>query len=458
MEHKHWSLPVGRRWKRWSAVAAAVVTAVATAGCGGTPGSPGAGGGGGGSGSKGPVTVGLLFPQSGTVAAAGTDMLHGWQLYFKLHGNTVAGRTINSMIEDTAGDPTTTLTKARKLVEQNGAKVLVGPLLANTAYALAGYLKATPGVIGLNPAGSSDDLSQRKRVKNYIRAGGWQSSTPVQPGGDYAYTTLHWRRVLTICQGYAFGYENCGGFVNTFTDHGGKIVKQLYPPLGTSDYSSYLSQIDPKSIDGVFATVVGADSPKFIQAWNQLGLKGKVPLITNETTLEQSTLRGIKNNDPVGLQSFGHFAEGRQDPATQNFVKEYQQAYGELPSYYACSTFTAAQWMAQAVQNVNGDIGNTQKFLQALDSVKLKDSCFGPMSLDQYGGTVANVYLRKVVRQGNNLVNVVQKTYPNVSQFWYYKPQAFLAQPVYSQSYAGQNWPTSCAAYVEHCPLQGGAQ
>jgi branched-chain amino acid transport system substrate-binding protein len=257
------------------AAAFAVVIALGVAACG-APGEPSSGSGGG---KSGPVKVGLIFPTSGNLAAAGTDMLHGGQLYWKVNGDTIDGTKIQSIHEDTAGDPTTALTKARKLVQQDGVKTLVGPLLASSGYAIADFLKSSPDMIGLNPVSSSDDLSQRKRVKNFIRTGGWQSSSPTQPAGDWAYEH-GWRKIATLCQDYAFGYESCGGFINTFTDHGGKVVKKLYAPLGTSDYSSYLAQI-PKDVDGVFVTLVGADSPGFIKSWTDRGFKGMVDLLTN---------------------------------------------------------------------------------------------------------------------------------------------------------------------------------
>jgi branched-chain amino acid transport system substrate-binding protein len=395
----------------------------------------------GGGSSKGELKVGTLFPTSGTVAAAGTDMLRGWRLWFKLNGDTVAGRKIVATQEDTAGDPTVTLTKARKLVQQSQSQVVVGPLLANEAYALAGYLKQNANIVGLNPVGSSDDLSQRKRVTNYVKAGGWVSSSPAHAAGNWA-ADQGWKRVVTLCSDYAFGYENCGGFTNTFTDRGGKVVKQLYAPLGTTDYSSYLSQIDPNKVDGVFVQSVGADSPNFIKGWSDLGLKGKVPLIANETTFEQSTLRNIKNQDPVGLESFAHFAEGRRSPATEKFVQAFKKEYGTLPSYYACATYTAGQWLSTALTQLKGDTSDEKKFLATLNGVKLDDSCFGPLSLDRYGGPVSNVYLRKVVRDNRGeLVNEVVKTYPHVSQFFHYDPRQFLAQPVYSRKYQGADWP-----------------
>ena len=57
------------------------------------------------------------------------------------------------------------------------------------------------------------------------------------------------------------------------------------------------------------------------------------------------------------------------------------------------------------------------------------------MRFDPYGNVVGNVYIRKVERKGGKLVNAVIKTYPDVSQFWTWSPQEFMANPVYSRDY-----------------------
>jgi branched-chain amino acid transport system substrate-binding protein len=411
--------------------------------------------GGEGAGDEGPIKVGVIVPTTGVVAAAGTDMLNGWNLYWELNGDEVAGRTIETIHEDNAGDPTTTLTKARKLVEQDGTAVIVGTLLANTALALAEYLDPLDDVIGLNPAGSADDLSQRGIVDNYVRAGGWQSSSPTHVAGNWAYEQGH-RKVITLCQDYAFGHENCGGFTNTFTDRGGEIVQQLWAPLGTPDYSSYLSDIDPASADAAFVLTVGADSGRFVKQWEDFGLKDKLPLIGGETTLEQSLLRAM-GDEAVGLQSFGHYAEGREDEVTQEFVDEYVKAYDQLPGYYSASTYTAAQWFAETLEAEDGDMSDVPAFLETLKGIQLDNSPFGPMQLDEYGGTIATMYLREVAKdEEGRLYNKVVEEYPDISQFWNYDPQAFLDQPVYTREYLGEDWPESCDQFAAECPLEGG--
>ena len=60
----------------------------------------------------------------------------------------------------------------------------------------------------------------------------------------------------------------------------------------------------------------------------------------------------------------------------------------------------------------------------------------GDWRMDEYGNPVMNIYIRKVERKDGRLVNRVIHTYPNVSQFWTYKPEEFLKNPVYSR-----DWP-----------------
>ena len=74
-------------------------------------------------------------------------------------------------------------------------------------------------------------------------------------------------------------------------------------------------------------------------------------LIANETTVEQSALRTIKGDGPLGLMSFGHYAEGREEPGDgRTSCASTRRRYGMRPSYYACATYTAAQWLTEALE------------------------------------------------------------------------------------------------------------
>ena len=86
------------------------------------------------------------------------------------------------------------------------------------------------------------------------------------------------------------------------------------------------------------------------------------------------------------------------------------------------------------LQGIKGNIEDKDAFMKAVRSVKV-DTARGPVSFDPYGNVVGNVYIRKVERKEGRLVNSVVRTYPNVSQFWTYKHDEFLKNPVYSREF-----------------------
>ncbi len=394
--------------------------------------------------SNGVITAGVLVPLTGNGAPSGKDMQNGWNLYFQLNGDKVCNgsSTIKTVSADTAGLPDTAVSKARAMVEQSGAQFLVGPLFANEGYAVAAYTESKH--IPLFPAvSSSDDLTQRKANPYVLRIAGWSSSLPSHPFGTWIIKNHpEYKNIVTIGEDYAFGYENVGGFVDTYTAAGGHITKQLWTPLNTADYSPYFAQIKSLHPDAVYALMVGGDGPRFMKAYSDYGLKSSIPLIGGEVTTDQSLLRNM-GPEAQGVITAGHFDEGRDAQATQSFVQAWQKAYNQYPSYYAAATYTAAQWVVKALNQVNCKISGSdeQGFLNAVKSTKLDDSPFGPMTLDSYGNPIENVYIRQVkTNTDGKQWNAVIDTIPNVSQFGTVDPATYLKQPVYSKTFQGNSY------------------
>ncbi len=389
-----------------------------------------------------PIKIGFLAATTGIAASSGQDMVRGWDLYWKVNGDVAGGRSIETVHEDTAGDPAVGLNKAKRLVGNENVKLVVGPLFANVGLAVADYMTTT-GVPNFHPVASADDLTQRHRLENVLRVGGWTSSQTSHPLGQWAYDEGY-RKVVTICADYAFGHEMCGGFANTFTDAGGEVSTQLWNPLGAQDFGTYIAQIQAEDPDAVFSLQVGGDSVRFVESWSSFGMKDTIPLMGGETLLDQSLLRNM-GPEAEGLISSGKFAEGRPEPATQEFVDAFDGEYGDLPSYYAAVSYIAAQWTAKALNEVDGDIEDVDAFLAAVRELEF-ESPGGPMKLDDYDNPDQNVYIREVqVRDDGRMWNVPVKTYQNVSQFWEYDPEEFLKCPVYSRDYQGMGeFPEGC--------------
>jgi branched-chain amino acid transport system substrate-binding protein len=77
--------------------------------------------------------------------------------------------------------------------------------------------------------------------------------------------------------------------------------------------------------------------------------------------------------------------------------------------------------------------------MAALRAVNLTDTPRGPVKFDHFGNIVGTFYVRRCgtegAKYGLKLWNKTIKTYENVSQFWTWPEQEFLAHPVYSRDY-----------------------
>jgi branched-chain amino acid transport system substrate-binding protein len=380
---------------------------------------------------KAPIRIGFLAPVTGGGAAVGKDMTNGFSMFLEEIGQQMAGRKVEVIIEDTQGQPDLALTKLRKLVESDRVQIVAGAFLASEGYALAPKIDEYK-IPTLFPVVSADDLSQRKPAKWLVRTG-WSSSQPNQPFGEYVAKTLGYKRVVTVAMDYAFGWEQIGGFQRTFEEAGGQIVQKLWPPLGSTDFGPYLAQIK-RDANAVFAVMVAASALRFPKQYQDAGLKARLPLIGGGTTFDEFVLPSL-GDEAIGAITPLMYSAAIDTPANKRFVKEYRSKYRKVPSYYSETCYTAARWINEAMKAVGGNVEDREKFLGALRKVEIPDAPRGTIKMDAYGNPIQNIYVRKVERKDGELWNTVIHTFPGVSQFWKYKPEEFLKQPVYDRNY-----------------------
>jgi branched-chain amino acid transport system substrate-binding protein len=330
---------------------------------------------------------------------------------------------------DTAGQPATTRTRTQEAVERYHVHVIIGPLAAFEALAINDYVKQVKVPV-ISPSAAAEDLTQRQPNPWFVRAVG-TSAQPNQPLGEYAAKTLKYKRIATIGDDFAFGHETTAGFQRTFEDNGGKVVQKLWSPLNVADYGSYIAQIKP-DVDAVYASFAGANGLRFLRQYAEYGLKGKIPVLGNMTTVDEGILKNM-GDEAVGVVSSGWYTATIDNPQNRKFVEAARAAYGADPGYYTAGAYTAAMFLDLALRQVKGNVEDKGAFMKALRSLDIKDSFRGPIRIDEYGNPVLDVEIRKAERKDGRLVNTILTTYTGVSQFWKYQPKEFLAQPVYSR-------------------------
>src|SRR5580693_1457451 len=88
-----------------------------------------------------PLKVGFLTVNTGPLAAGGKQQMEGAAFYLKERGGMIAGRKVELITQDTAGNPSQARTKTQELVERHKVPVMIGPLATNEALAIDGYVR-----------------------------------------------------------------------------------------------------------------------------------------------------------------------------------------------------------------------------------------------------------------------------------------------------------------------------
>ena len=86
--------------------------------------------------------------------------------------------------------------------------------------------------------------------------------------GDLAYNKLGWKTAAVVADDYSFAWTSAAGFIAEFCAVGGNVTKRVFPPLNTTDYSSYAQQM-PTDVDGTFVAVGGAGLIPFLKAYER---------------------------------------------------------------------------------------------------------------------------------------------------------------------------------------------
>jgi branched-chain amino acid transport system substrate-binding protein len=367
--------------------------------------------------------------KTGPIASGGIDMERALEQFLKERSYTLAGRKVELFVADGASNPAQTRTKIQELAERDRIHLMIGPLDTASALAADDYIRQAQ-LLTLSVA-AAEDMTQRKPNPWFTR-GTSTSSQSAMPLADYAAKTLKYKRMVVIADDIAYGHEMCAGFMRVFEENGGKVVQRLFPPIAVPDYGTYLAQLKT-DVDAIFLGFAGSNGFRFLRQMNEYGLLKKVTPIGGMTALDEAVLRNM-GDEALGIVTACWYSAEIDNPINRKFAAAFREQWKYDPGFYAAATYTEAAVLEATLGQIKGNVEDKAAFMKAVRAIKV-DTCRGPVRFDQYGNVVGNVYIRKVARKEGRLVNTVIHTYPNVSQFWTYKPEEFLKNPVYSRDF-----------------------
>jgi ABC-type branched-subunit amino acid transport system substrate-binding protein len=333
-----------------------------------------------------------------------------------IQGATVAGKPV--AIEQGCSDGTaaSTLAEARRLVEQVGVKILIGPTDSPEWLALQDYARRQPGIAFVNGTASPQVLSPSPNTFSFTPdAAQWTAGL-----GAYAYHRLGWRRAVTVAgtDDDLFNWAQTAGFDAEFCALGGTIVKRVWVPKAAPDYAAVAARIPTAGVDGVFATG---------ETRSVIAVAKRAPLLRGDLSqkLLIGALDGTGDLGPLGaraanlLWSAYFFEQQSQvDFAYSNVMDTNFRDLGNSGTVFDFAYHAAMHATVAALESVHGDLsGDEGRFMAALARVRLSEPT-GPVHLDASHIAVAPNYVATWTN------NVVLETIPGVEHTFggYFKP------------------------------------
>jgi len=363
-----------------------------------------------------PIKIGYLAPYVGVFAKFGSDLRDGFKLYLDEIGNKAAGRQIIFIDEDDEGKPEVGLVKAKKLVEKDQVHILAGIISSGVAYAVRDYVIANKIPLVITNAGATK-LTQEQRSP-YIFRTSFANGQQDLAGGWYAYAKIGVRKVIMMGSDYAAGHEKAAGFKKAFQFMGGEVVEEIYPPLGTNDFAPYLAKITNYvgKVDRTWAFFAGSDAIRFVNQYDEYGLKEKIKLFCEEGVTDEANLPSQKEA-ALGVESYARYCIGHDSTENKRFVREYRKKYNYDPGSLSEGGYVGAKFIVKALEAVKGKIENQEAFLKALKGVKI-EAPRGPVRLDEHQNVIFNTFIQRVEKKDGKYNNIVVSMIPDVDQYW----------------------------------------
>jgi branched-chain amino acid transport system substrate-binding protein len=355
-----------------------------------------------------PIRLGNLNSFTGGIAYAAEANLNAMNLYFESVGWTVAGRKIEIIKEDDQFNPQVGLQKVKKLVESDKVDLVVGVQASNVALAVLNYMKQQKAFYVVSGAGTDAITWDRYPYLFRTSISTYQLSTPM---ANYVYDNLG-KEIVTTASDYAGGRDVIAQFKGPYVAKGGKVLKEIWPPLGTTDFSPYLTDIKSINPPVTYDFMPGADAFRFIQQYSEFGLKEKMPL-TGFTIIDSQTLTTL-GKAGVGVISALTYVDTVDNPESKKFAADYQAKYKSSPDLFADYGYVAAKALGEALKMVDGDTSNKDKLAEAMTKVKF-DAPRGPFRMDPVThNPIQDIYIAQIIERDNKITTKILATLKDV--------------------------------------------
>ncbi|MDQ5847817.1 MAG: ABC transporter substrate-binding protein [Pseudomonadota bacterium] len=350
-----------------------------------------------------PIRIGLVLTLSGQFADAGNQLDNGIKTYMKQHGDTVAGRKIEIIRKDTGGPaPDVSKRLSQELVVRDNVDLLAGYVLTPNAMAAGDVsAEAKKFMVVMNAATSIVITKSPYMIRTSVVL-----PQVMETFGTWAATKGGLKQNYTMVTDYGPGHDSEAAFQSAFKAAGGTIVGSVRFPVANPDFSAFVQRAKDLAPESIYIFIPGGAQPAALgKAFAERGIdKKKTRILGSGETTAEAALKSM-GDTALDIITAWHYDYKLDNKLNQAFVKEFNAMHGRNPDFFSIGGYDGMHAIYETLKKTQGKT-DAESMIAAAKGLKW-DSPRGPMSIDpETRDVVQDVYIRRVQKVGNELVNV----------------------------------------------------
>ena len=322
-----------------------------------------------------PIVIGFIHSMSGAMSMYGISSEAGGKIAIDEinAAGGVLGRPLKMITRDDKLNPETGLREAKDLLLSEKADFLTGTISSAVALAISDYVKREKKLFLVNISQTSS-LTEENWHRYIFRI-----DTNAVPYWGYAPAialakTWKAKKIISLGFDYETGKNSLKGFKEKYLSlvPDAKIIDELWAPLGTTDFTAYITKMANSGADAFFlACIYGGGELAFTKQAYAFGLYDKMKAI-QPCAGDVETWYEVKKGEPYpkgALATCRYPYWAIKDPRNKAFVEKHNKLVGFPPSYGAMNQYFIIYALKAAIEKVKAV--DTEKIIGALEGMTL---------------------------------------------------------------------------------------
>jgi branched-chain amino acid transport system substrate-binding protein len=295
------------------------------------------------------VTIGATVPRTGTYAVQGEDELKGMQLAVEHlnEGNDlikqiapkvtkgVLGKQVSLVVADSAAKPNNAVQEQQVFINQNKIIAMTGSTSSAVAVALNKFAQREKVLYVTGISGSNDTTG--KDCARYSFRQCFYGETAANAIGPALIKNFgKGKKAAFMTPDYTYGHTVTKSVNDYLSSQGGwTMATDQVSPLGTQDFSQYLTNIASSGAEFIINVNFGRDAVLSVQQAKQFGLTPKMNMVIPYQTPFLAKEVGAELTEGVFAATDFWWTLEDKYPLAKMFVDAFQKKYNYRPEWGA---------------------------------------------------------------------------------------------------------------------------